>query len=91
MPSPTPRARAKPSGADLDAAMDAIMSSSKPNAARVSPSFAAALAGISVQAIHRAIMRGTLKADRQQLPGVSRAWIAVDAHSLREYIKRNRR
>jgi hypothetical protein len=36
-------------------------------------------------------MRGTLKADRQQLSGASRAWIGIHGESLRQYIERNRR
>jgi hypothetical protein len=55
----------------------------------VSSSLAAQLAGISVQAIHRAVMRGTLTATKFQPPGAARASISIDLASLRVYIRRN--
>lgn len=57
-----------------------------------SPGKAAALAGISRQAIHRAIDRGTLEAfyvhddDTGDL-----RWVVIPDYSLRDYIRRNRR
>jgi hypothetical protein len=57
----------------------------------VPPPVAAQLAGITPQAIHRAILRGTLRAKRFQMPGSSRATTIVEVDSLRAYIARNRR
>lgn len=56
-----------------------------------SPGKAAALAGISRQAIHRAIDRGTLDAFyvHDDATGELR-WIVIPDYSLRDYIRRNR-
>lgn len=56
-----------------------------------SPGKAAQLAGITPQAIHRAINRGTLEAFEVRHDDTGDlAWILVTDTSLRDYINRNR-
>lgn len=88
--------RAKPSESQAEQTVPELIGILKaagadPVAFGVPSSYAARLAGISQQAIHRAIMRGTLRARRFLPPGRQRASIVVDLESLRAYIERNRR
>lgn len=90
-PNPLKPGRLTCSVAEYQALFQAATIKQRRDMLGVSPGAAASIAGISRQAIHRAIDRGSLQAYYVYHDDGSLAWVVISDKSLSEYIERNRR